>query len=320
MNSSIRVAIEDMIFYLDDSRLLIYEDESETVIEHKSKIYRSNKINCISRSKNTYPPLYIEHIGNEINIFLNKSKDFDLYAYSGDKILSDGTNCVDIPENKNKLIIGMPDKNLKQSIYIEKIKENEDTNEKEFKNDLLRPFSNKNFGNSYNSEINEQKRIINILEKNNKFDFVAKGGGRNVYKIKDKSSYDFINKYDGSIVKVASMKNTIKRNRSEAQTWQAVKDTKIRKFFCPITNIGPEHKYIIMKEAQQLKDSDNKDHIVKEIEESIAKHVNLPENVEYDKFESMVSYKYDITKDNIGIYKNQPVLIDYPFGALVEII
>lgn len=326
MNRKVRLKIQDSIYYLDDGQISIYkENQDHCIIEQKSKKRKNYQIEVIGKlDQEGNPPIYIDRQKDNIELYINENRSFDIYCYTGEEILNGGINLLDIPKKKSSIVIGNGER--KEHIYLESVKkENKDDDNKKYKNDLLNPYENKNIGTYLNSDIDDLGNIVNILQKSESARYLEKGGSRIVFKIKNKSDFDFLKDSDGSIIKVARNDHNISTNRRENQTWQAVRGTEIGKYFCPITNHGPEHKYIVMEEANGVKDQSKEyQEIANRISTNIKQSIKKPGGFEYDPvkhdlIESMILYDYDITADNVGKYKDRYVLVDYPFGALITI-
>lgn len=157
----------------------------------------------------------------------------------------------------------------------------------------------------------EEKDLKTILSRISDAKTLGSGVSRSVFKI-DVSKVDALTENNGSIIKVANRPKEKEVNRLEAQTWQAVKNTEHRRFFCPITSIGKNHKYIIMKEANNIGQIDK--NIIVDIEGEIMNRVSTDENG-YQLGTSGVQTHYDIHGSNVGTYNGKTVLIDYPFGG-----
>jgi len=162
-------------------------------------------------------------------------------------------------------------------------------------------------------ELDEIDNLRNILDKSDNAVYIGRGAGREVYNISD-CNIRSLHKQDGDIIKVAISEDSVEDNRRELQTWQTVKGTKLEQYFCPITNFGSNHRYIVMEKAQVFDEFDTTkigddlfDRWVKwsdELDDKISKNTSLPTR--------------DISYDNIGIYNGRQVLVDYPFGADIE--
>lgn len=159
-----------------------------------------------------------------------------------------------------------------------------------------------------NSEEKSHKDIEELLASSNYATEVTYGGQRTVYRV-DASTVDMLEENDGSIVKVAHNQKGVQANRHEAQTWQAVKKSNYRKFFCPITSIGPSHKYVVMEEA----DMDGISHMgTGEFRKEVTSTLEIPDDVDSV---SPMGDGWDIFSANVGMYDGRPVLVDYPYGG-----
>lgn len=157
----------------------------------------------------------------------------------------------------------------------------------------------------------EEKDLKTILSRTPDAENLGSGVSRSVFKI-DASKVNALTEDDGSIIKVADRPEAKEINRLEVQTWQAVKNTEHRKFFCPITSIGKNHKYIIMKEANSIGQLDK--NIINNIRKEIIGRISTEEEG-YQLGNPEVQSHYDIHGSNVGTYQGETVLIDYPFGG-----
>jgi hypothetical protein len=326
MGKYLRIKIQDSIYYLDDGPISIYRKSSDyCIVKQKSNLTKNYQISVIDKiDEEGNVPIRLDKKEDHLKIYINKNRSFDIYCYTGSENLHSGINILEIPDEKSSIVIG--NESEKEYIYLNSIEyENKKSKKQEYKNELLGPYENKNMGSHLNRDINDLDRIVNILQKSKSARYLGEGGSRIVFKIKDKSDFNFLNHSDGSIIKVARNDHNISTNRRENQAWQAVKGTQIGRYFCPITNHGPEHKYTVMRKAKFVEDeSEEYQEIANRISKDIKECVQKPSEFEYDPvkydlLESMISYNYDITADNIGKYKNKYVLVDYPFGGLIKI-
>lgn len=160
------------------------------------------------------------------------------------------------------------------------------------------------------------KDVSKILSDSPDAQKVGKGQFRDVYQI-DRDSFDFTSEIGkGCIVKVARLQRGVKANRSEMQTWQAVKSTDNRSLFCPIRSVGPNHGYIVMNEASNIGSLNI--NIVDKIEKAVKKSFNADFS-KYDESHPLVMSGWDVKKSNVGIYEGRPVLVDYPYGGRFRI-
>lgn len=157
--------------------------------------------------------------------------------------------------------------------------------------------------------------ILSNVEKINCLSNIGSGSFRDAYKILDSKELDINVKNENVILKVSKNKDGIKSNKQEFKTWQAVKGTELEQYFCPVYNRGPEFKYIVMQEVEDLTDIDNEK--CREITENLRENIN--ENINTENIDAPVVNDLDIYRSNIGIKNNgDPVLLDYPYGANFE--
>lgn len=187
---------------------------------------------------------------------------------------------------------------------------NIDKSDDELKSNLVGPYENEKITQKGAEDIDEKNNLLSILNKLNSVQKVGRGGFRSVYNISN-ADIDFLHEADGDIIKVAMYQKSLEQNKREVQTWQTVKGTDLEKYFCPITNFGPNYKYVIMKKARDFTNVENK-------KDNYEKWSTKSDDLEsmVNKFSKLSTY--DISYDNIGEYNGNYVLIDYPFGANLE--
>ena len=167
--------------------------------------------------------------------------------------------------------------------------------------ELRNPYSSDSRKKSY-------KDIGELLKDSIYANRVVNGSQRTVYKV-DASAVDMLDENGGSIVKVAHNEKGVRANRHEMQAWQSVKSTEYRKFFCPITSIGPSHKYVVMKEA----DMDGISHMgTSDFRKEVTNTLDVDNSVDNV---SPMGDGWDIFSANVGMYEGRPVLVDYPYGG-----
>lgn len=191
---------------------------------------------------------------------------------------------------------------------ITPVEEQADDEEDEMADEVIRP----PLTNQYtNKDGRPSKDIKSILRKSSQATSIGSGAYRSAYKV-DASEIEALQENDGAIIKVASKYQGIRANKYEVQTWQAVKHTDQRKYFCPITSIGPNHKYIVMKEATDVGSVRTRhlDDFKNKIEQMIGSEEDAG---------SPMGHSLDIHGNNVGTFKGRKVLIDYPYGANFEL-
>lgn len=144
---------------------------------------------------------------------------------------------------------------------------------------------------------------------------ISTGGSRTVFSV-DVSMVDALRESDGHIIKVADGPQEVILNKRECQTWQAFKSNTGERFFCPITSIGRNHKYIIMKEATNVGELNAQ--TVGTVRRDVKQLITTDKDT-HQLGESGVQTQYDIHSSNVGMCEEHPVLVDYPYGANFEI-
>lgn len=151
--------------------------------------------------------------------------------------------------------------------------------------------------------------ITRILQNSSDAEMAGIGSHRMVFKV-DPSKIDALSENDGGIIKVAKRSVGKDINRQEMQTWQVVRDSIERRLFCPITSIGRDHKYIVMKEATDIGSLD--EDVVQIVESSVRGSIIT----DSDECEIPSPGKmFDIKSRSIGTYDGTAVMIDYPYGG-----
>lgn len=158
-------------------------------------------------------------------------------------------------------------------------------------------------------EVSSELSLSSILENSNDAELIGRGSYRLAFRV-NPADIDALRESDGGIVKVAMTPTGTEVNKQEMQTWQAVKGKIESRLFCPVTSIGSNHKYIIMREAHNINTFD--ENVVKRIEDRVIS------SVLFDSDDSEIPSpcaKFDIKSRNIGTYGGTAVLIDYPYGG-----
>lgn len=91
---------------------------------------------------------------------------------------------------------------------------------------------------------------------------------------------DVVCKWDKNIVPAC--------NWNEFNVWNAMKETKYKKWFAPVVAISPGGEFLLMQKARPIKDGDK-----------------LPKNIP--------NFFTDIKRDNFGFIGDQIVCLDYQF-------
>lgn len=260
----------------------------------------------LSNKKNHKAPIKIDYYNdtNELKFIVRPFSDYelessDLYVKRG------GVGRVDLSD-KEEMIVHFIDKSrinhTKLHIYWKDIDSPENS-------DIDSPYNYpQDSDTNRNKDGDSENRIIKILEETDGVEYINDGGYRNVYYDKENTVRATHTKIDGNIIKVGRHAGGVTANRKEVQTWQAVKGSEIEKYFCPITNIGPDHRYIVMKFAGSEVTTIDSNRLDTILSKSIYNHTN-----------EQVTHGLDISSSNIGIFDGRPVMIDYPYGGNFEI-
>lgn len=322
MEKKLRIQINNSVYFLEDG------ESCYIYCEHKSLdrfIVKDNKKYAINTSawfgdkeQNKYP-IKFTYINDEIKIRLEEFAisyininnytippgESSVYNIDDDSFLK-----IKITESSEQIY---PALDVKFD-YVNYDKENSGSGK-----DLLNPYKdNDNLNNKKFEDIDDITKIEYTLSRKLGANQIDAGVFRTVYDISD-VDLSFHIESDGDIIKLAKDERSIDANKKETQTYQAVKGTEIEKFFCPITNIGPDHKYIVMKKAQI---SDNEINSVSENYTAIGEHktyVGLIEDILNTAIIDPNGSVSDICEKNLGEYKGRNVIIDYQFGGNIYV-
>lgn len=311
-------------YFLDNGEqfYIHYDKESKNQFIVKQGIRNMIDLNLIYCDKNNgEPPIRFTYEGDKIIVDISDFANF--YARpkmqepisSGEKVSltidKDDDVIVDIIETKGY-------NGPKQRIKFELIKL-DGSQEEEIPDRFMNTYNRKTEieSNKY-EDTDELARMEYILSRELEAECIGTGAYRRAYNV---SGLDpsFLDESDGDIIKLAKEAEEnqgIKANRKEIQTYQAIKGTEIEKFFCPITGIGPNHKYIVMKEADV---NNNNIHKVSKnytnIDDEHESYVELIKDILQTAIIHQNRDVRDIRDDNVGELNGRNVIIDYQFGG-----
>lgn len=328
-----RVTIWDRIYHLDDSKIEIYQnnDLGSNYIKSNGRVTEIDNNQWIGTIEDNKAPISILDKKSEERIYFyirtnSRYKPNETRNHSVP--ITNGLNLIkyeELSEKDKPIRLFLRQESEKKSIRIDiqSVNEREDDSKEQDKyvDNLINAYSDKEIGSILDSNIDEDKRIKSKLKKDPDTIRIDRGFSRVVFKITENSKYsNFMLEGDGKILKLAVGldRASLKENKKEVQTWQAVKGTDLEQYFCPITSFGPDYRYIIMEEANVKRS--NKE-MADNIRDILDKKCKVPDDAEAEDIsQSKMSYEYDIRPDNIGIYNGNPVLIDYPFGAKIKFV
>lgn len=352
MSEIIRIIFWDTVYDMkpNSSRLSIYEDRdsSDYIVEtpdggrmnHKATHKRN--IDLASEGANN-PSVCFDYDNKLLRLIFN-SNSFEfrntMEIPVTSSTFSDGRTCVKIDtDDINSCLMSetrfnITNRDTKNSINFSVSIVSEDESEKTDSGEdkgttdkLLNPV-NETSGTNNLSNI---EQLMNNLNKDPTVQTINDGASRVVYYVPDKSDFDFFDSSDGGILKLARSDSSADENRKEFQTWQAVEDTEIEEYFCPISNMAQNHSAIVMDKVDVEKTSSGnfssnanriKEVLSRKVEFDDSDQISLDDDIN-DEFtnKSQLTYQFDINSKNIGIHSDYGyVLIDYPFGARVNII
>lgn len=151
------------------------------------------------------------------------------------------------------------------------------------------------------------KELRRSLRRADYTDNIGSGGYREVFRA-DPEDIDLLMENDGGIIKVAWGDQGKTVNQQEMKTWQAVRGTSCERMFCPITSIHPDGNYIVMREAKDVKNINK--NLMRIFEKEVKSSIDLDKSNVPEP-----TGCFDIKNGNVGRYKDNIVLIDYPYGA-----
>lgn len=310
MSSSIpKISFADYTLQLAGGKLLFYGQKNTTIQYNEGQYEVSKDIGLDSDISN--PGIIIRHQIDDTSL--------KIYNFSECKMRVVGHENFNILPNRQKNLdvslsetdyIDIKNKSTRESIrldveYSDSYKDEEVDNSGLADTLLKNPYSDA----SDTSELS----LSRILEKADDAELIGRGSYRLAFRV-NPSNIGALRENDGGIIKVAKTPTGSDINKQEMQTWQAVKGKEESSLFCPVTSIGPNHKYIVMKEAQNI-NTLNEDTIEK-IENRIKSSILFePEECKIPSPCAM----FDIKSRNIGTYSGNVVLIDYPYGGNFEI-
>jgi hypothetical protein len=314
-NSRPIITISGNTYYINGGKISIYQEDGCLKVQHRDRINRIENGIQISEKFGDIPPIEIKHDIGQPNIAIEVKGFCNYLIVTPRGIIGAGqTRRVKIPEFDSFCLEFMDkNRNIKDDLKIQISSENvEDTvpedNEKRI---MQRPYENSVRVKTEDSDTQKlhqtRKDMIRVLENIEEVDKIGKGGYRTVYYDKN-DKLEFLEESDGNVIKIGRHSRGVLANRREAQAWQAVSGSEIESYFCPVTNIGPEHKYIVMKfVGTKVKDIDA-EYISSIVSESIDNYKN-----------EGITHGFDVSTSNIGVKNGDPILIDYPYGANFEI-
>lgn len=293
------------------------------------------------RNENGIAPIYFEKDNQTLVFYISDEFDDILTNQTGQPIEIGGENRINLDSidfrnyasERDECNITLVDRDTGHGLTFTLISvSNNDVEELESNQD--RESTDKIFD-MYNddsgaSNFDMIEQLANNFNKDPVVTQINSGGSRIAYKVTDTSKYGFLRNGDGCIVKLAKNSRAQKDNRKEFQTYNAVKQTNVSKYFCPITNSAKNHRAIVMEEAdvEATGGSSGFGSKAKMIEEALAKkvefnpneNISLDNDIEDETSEKQLKFQFDINSKNVGIYNGDPVLIDYPYGARVNIL
>lgn len=305
----LKFAFEDKLYYLEEGDTLGFYcdyDEYDKYVVYNGKRYHLTTYNWFGKRRGGKCPIRFTYENETLNITLSENADNILDM--GDYIIRPN-NHVNYDINKNNsfnMYVAESEDSPCGFVLDIDVVDSKSVNNNIDKN-KLKTYNNEKYNGSDN-----KKEIDYILTKELGAEVIGEGSYRTAYDISNIDP-EFLQDKDGDIIKVAKEKES---NRSEVQTYQVIKGTELERFFCPITNIGPDHKYIVMEKADmsvgEIKD------VVEEypaIDSNLKDPVNIIKKILQTAIVDPYGEVGDIRDDNIGYYKGDLVVLDYQFGG-----
>lgn len=317
---AIRFSKDKYIYFVESTSLKIGQVDKEQYVLYNG-MRRDFKLGCVKYCSDNLSSDYLIELEwnyGESDVSLDiyiPQKSLIVGAVNEDVIYQGSKYNINIDYSEN-ITLRLKRKKRKRydKIVISPIEDIDiDKKDSDLESNIVGSYKDKKTKQTGAEELDEIDNLRNILDKSDNAVYIGRGAGREVYNISD-CNIRSLHKQDGDIIKVAISEDSIEDNRRELQTWQTVKGTELEQYFCPITNFGSNHRYIVMEKAQVFDEFDTTkigddlfDRWVKwsdELDDKISKNTSLPTR--------------DISYDNIGIYNGRQVLVDYPFGADIE--
>lgn len=305
----LKFAFEDKLYYLEEGDTLGFYcdyDEYDKYVVYNGKRYHLTTYNWFGKRRGGRCPIRFNYEDETLNIKLSENAENILDVgdhiirpnnYVNYNINNDSSFDIYVTESEDSSCGFVLDI---EAVYSESVDNNIDKNR-------LKTYNNNGY-----TDPDNKKEIDYILTKELGAEVIGEGSYRTAYDISNIDP-EFLQDKDGDIIKVAKEKES---NRSEVQTYQVIKGTELERFFCPITNIGPGHKYIVMQKADmsigEIKD------VIEEypaIDSNLKDPVNIIRNILQTAIIDPHGKVGDIRDDNIGYYKGDPVVLDYQFGG-----
>lgn len=318
MNKQYILKILDKSFVLDNAFLHLFSKNSDLYVR-----YHNQDIKLISdyyigmrdsdsknNSRNYHYPISFKYNIN-YDLIVDISHNFNAKLIKDSKIINTKSEIKFdlIKDDKINLTIRNQDSEIKCSIKKDVIEEKNTNNESVRKifNESNGINSNKyyNLRSDKDSEIyNNNLSIMKQIHKIDGVNFISNGSSRKVFRLDNTNNIHLNDSYNGDVIKVAKDSVCADVNSYEYKTWKTVKSSNISKLFCPVVECDQNNRYLIMKYAERTGD---------DVPES---QFNTLKNKIMDAIdkESLKMNSFDLDKSNVGIYNNNPVLIDYPYG------
>lgn len=317
----IRVSKGKYIYFIESTSLKIGQMDEKNQYVLYDGMKKDFKLGCTRHCRSSLSSDYLleldwEYTDNGVSLSTYIPKGSIIVGAINEYVINQGSRHNINIDYSDDTVLRVKRSNQKEydKIHISPIKNIDvDKTDKELENNIVGPYKDEKITQTGAEELDEIDNLRNILYKSDNAIRIGRGAGREAYDISE-CNIRFLDDKDGNIIKVAINEDAVKYNKRELQTWQTAKGTKLEEYFCPITNFGSDHKYIVMEKAKVFDEfdiSETDDDLFDKwskwsdkLEENINKHTSLPTR--------------DICYDNIGIYNDRHVLIDYPFGGFIE--
>lgn len=306
------LSFEDKLYYLDEGDTLGFycdQEKYDKYVVYNGDEYHLSTFNWFGDKKNGKCPIKFSYINGKLNIEIFEWA-YNIIGINSCVLRSGNYMNYDINNDNFQIKISESD-DFVNGITIQVDVVDSQSIENNIDKNKLKTYNNDKYNNP-----DETKEIDYILTKELDAEVIGTGSDRTAYDISDINP-EFLQNNDGDIIKVAKDNES---NRSEARAYQVIKGTELERFVCPITNIGPNHKYIVMEKAEMSADN---------IQNSVKKYDAIPSNLENPSeilTEIMMTAIIDphgrvgdIRDSNIGYYDGDPVVLDYQFGGSIYV-
>lgn len=304
----LRINVNDRYYYIKEGEKIRFHKRDDGCFVDKGSIFNQVNLDSMEEFNSDTIPLVIESLDNCFQLKIKNRNKLKTETYNLVPS-SKYNNAYKYPDTTKRISLIRGSEEIHSDIIYFSTAKDENQSENYEKIDEVNAYTDMSKFDTDSEDLSDTKRIKNIIAKNDKTTRLDSGSSRVVFAANG-TDIGFIDNNEKCVIKIAY--NSMKyENMQEIQTWQSVKNTEIGKYFCPITNIGPNHEYIVMKKAYVLNDDKNE-----YTEKDYKKAANTILSV--FKEHSEESFYRDIYPYNVGFMddRDNPVIVDYTWGGV----